>query len=934
MRLPSGGRIDRSKPLRFTFDGRAFTGFAGDTLASALLANGVHLLGRSFKYHRPRGLLSAGAEEPNALVEIDRGPGRREPNTRATMVPLVEGLTARSQNRFPSLRFDLAALASLAAPLLPAGFYYKTFLGPGREAWHRRWEPLIRRMAGLGRAPEAPDPDRYAHRFAHCETLVIGAGRAGIAAALEAAEAGDRVILCDEQMEPGGRLLLSPGEVPGLAALRGNLRVTLLPRTTAFHYGLQNFVSLAEILDRPDGLRERLWQVRTARVVLATGALERPLPFRGNDRPGVMLADAARAYAARWAVLPGRQAVLLAAHDSGYEAAFALQDRGARIAAILDLRAAPPLAAAARARGIEVRAAHGIAATRGGLRVTGVLAAPLRPDGSPDAARATPIPCDLVLMAGGWTPNLALFSQARGRLRWDEAADAFLPGEVAEALTCAGACAAGRGPGHPIAAIAAGALTARRAFVDPQNDVTTRDIALAVQEGFRSIEHVKRYTTTGMATDQGKVGGMLGLATAAAASGRTVPETGHTTFRPPYTPLSFGTLAGRHRGPLFDPIRTAPSHGWAEAHGAVFEPVGQWQRARAYPRAGEALHAAVARECLAVRQKAGLLDASTLGKIEIVGPDAAEFLERCYVNAVHSLRPGRCRYALLLREDGFLFDDGVLARLAEDRFHLTTTTGGAARVLHLLEDYAQTEFPALRVFLTSTTEHWGVAALQGPAAREMLAPLVRGCELAALPHMTVAEAEVMGIPARLFRVSFTGELGYEINLPADRLPELWEALIAAGATPYGTDAMHVLRAEKGYVIVGQETDGTVTPLDLGLGWVIGKAKRDFIGKRSLARAEMQRPDRRQLVGLAPLEGRAPEEGAQLLARPGAREAEGHVTSAYASAALGRPIALGLLARGRARHGETVLATRLDGPPQPLQIVPPVFWDPEGKRLHG
>ncbi|GGC49682.1 sarcosine oxidase subunit alpha [Siccirubricoccus deserti] len=936
MRLATGGRIDRSRPLRFSFDGRAYTGFAGDTLASALLANGVQLIGRSFKYHRPRGILSAGAEEPNALVELDRGPGRREPNTRATMVPLTEGLVARSQNRWPSLGFDLGALAGLGAPLLPAGFYYKTFLGPGRDAWYRRWEPLIRRMAGLGRAPEAPDPDRYGNRHAHCETLVIGAGRAGIAAALAAAEAGDRVILCDEQAEPGGRLLLLPGPVPGLEALRAQPRLRILTRTTAFHYGLQNYVSLAEVLDRPDGLRERLWRVRARRVVLATGALERLLPFSGNDRPGVMLADAARAYVARWAVLPGRRAVLLAAHDSGYDAAFALQDAGAGVVAILDLRAAPPAALreAAAARGIAVRPAHGIAATRGGARVTGVLAAPLRPDGSPDAARAEALACDLVLMAGGWTPNLALFSQARGRLRWDAAADAFLPGETAEALECAGACATGRGPGLPLAAIAAGSLGARKAFVDPQNDVTTRDIALAVREGFRSIEHVKRYTTTGMATDQGKIGGMLGLAITAAARGQAIPEVGFTTFRPPYTPVSFGTLAGRHRAALFDPVRTAPTHAWAEAQGAVFEPVGQWQRARYFPRAGEDMAAAVARECLAVRNAAGLLDASTLGKVEVVGPDAAEFLERCYVNAFHGMRPGRCRYGLLLREDGFLYDDGVIARLAEDRFHLTTTTGGAARVLHLLEDYLQTEFPELRVWLTSNTEHWGVAALQGPAARAMLAPLVRGIDLAALPHMAVAEAEVAGIPAWLFRVSFTGEAGYEVNVPADRLAALWERLIAAGATPYGTEAMHVLRAEKGFIIIGQETDGTVTPEDAGLGWAIGKAKRDFIGKRSLARPEMLRPDRRQVVGLAPRDARVPEEGAQLLAGADRREAQGHVTSAYHSAALGRPIALGLLSAGRARLGETVFATRLDGVPQPLEVVSPVFWDPEGKRLHG
>ncbi len=945
-RLVSGGRIDRTRPLRFSFDGRGYTGFAGDTLASALLANGVHLVGRSFKYHRPRGILSAGVEEPNALVEIDRGAGRREPNVRATVVPLVEGLVARSQNRWPSLRFDLAAVNGLASAILGAGFYYKTFLGPGRDAWHKRWEPLIRRMAGLGRAPEAPDPDRYANRYTHAEVLVVGAGPAGIAAALQAAASGGRVMLCDEQAEMGGSLLAEPVAWPQLAAdlatLRANPRVTLLPRTTAFSYGLQNFVALTQVVEAAGGLRERLWQVRAGRVVLATGALERPIPFSGNDRPGVMLADAARHYARRWGVLPGRNVAALVAHDTGYAAAFALQDAGAAIATVLDMRATAPddLLAEAAQRGIRVLPGHGIAATRGRQRITGLLAAPRGADGAPDATRATPIACDLLLMAGGWTPSVHLFSQARGQLRWDAGLDAFLPDAAREAVTCVGACAGeGLTPGLPVTQLAAGSARARKAFVDQQNDVTTRDIALAVQEGFRSIEHVKRYTTNGMATDQGKTSNMLGLAVVAGELGRSVPEVGLTTFRAPYTPISFGAFAGRHRGLLFDPIRSAPLHEWATQQGAVFEPVGQWQRARYFPQAGEDMHAAVTRECLAVRNAVGIFDASTLGKIEVTGPDAALFLERCYVNAWQKLGIGRCRYGLLLREDGFILDDGVVGRIAADRFHVTTTTGGAARVLHMLEDYRQTEFPELRVWLTSTTEHWGVIALQGPRARDVLAPLVEGLDWTAFPHMAVAECRVAGVAARLFRVSFSGELGFEVNIPASQAPAVWQALLHAGAahgiTPYGTEAMHVLRAEKGFIIVGQETDGTVTPDDAGLTWLIGKAKPDFIGKRSLSRPEMQRADRRQLVGLVPRDGTTlPDEGAQLIASAGSRVAEGHVTSAYRSAALGHPIALGLLASGRARLGETVLATSLTGPPIPLEVVAPVFLDPKGDRLRG
>ncbi len=953
-RLPAGGRIDRARTLNFSFDGRDLRGFAGDTLASALLANGVRVVGRSSKFHRPRGILSAGPEEPNALVEIDRGGGRRDPNTRATTQPLFAGLVASSQNRFPSLRFDAAALAGLAAPLLPAGFYYKTFLSP--RAWQHVWEPALRRLAGLGRAPDAPDPDRYASRFAHTDVLVVGAGPAGIAAAITAAETGARVILCDEQAEPGGSLLADPQQViegkpawtwlaDAIATLRAAPRVRLLTATTAFHYGVQNFLALAEILPEGSCVRERLWQVRAKRVVLATGAIERPLLFHGNDRPDVMFASAARTWLNRYAVRPGRRAVLTASHDSGWTAAFELQDAGAVIVAIVDLRADPPpqLVEEAERRGIEVLAGHGLSAGPDFL-----LAMPRDASGRLVRNRTRTLPCDLVLMAGGWTPSVNLFSQSRGRLRWDEAADAFLPGEPAQHVDCAGACrgsddlaaciaegqAAGAGHAVPPPVRTSSSLALRDAvrgadassIVDPQNDVRSGDIRLAVREGFRSIEHIKRYTTTGMATDQGKIANMVGLAVAADALDRDIPDLGFTSFRAPSTPVSFGSLAGRQRGPLFDPVRRAPLHDWAAAQGAVFEPVGLWQRARFFPRAGETMHAAVARECRAVRTAAGIFDASTLGKIEVVGPDAATFLERIYVNSLQKLPPGRCRYGLLLREDGFVFDDGIIGRLAADRFHVTTTTGGAARVLHLMEEYLQTEWPDLRVWLTSTTEHWGVIAVQGPRTADLIAPLLEGLSLAALPHMGMASCTVAGVAARLFRVSFTGERGYEINVPAGHAPAVWQALLREGAafglTPYGTEAMHVLRAEKGYIIVGQETDGSVTPDDVGLSRMIGKSKPDFIGKYALQRPDMRRPGRKQLVGLLPIDATVPEEGAQLIASPGSTAGLGHVTSAYASAALGRPIALGLLQSGRARVGTSVFALGCTGAPVPLRVRAP------------
>ena len=982
-RLRSNGRVDHARPLRFSFDGRELTGLTGDTLASALLANGTHFVGRSFKYHRPRGILAAGAEEPNALVTVSRDAARSTPNLRATQVELYDGLRAESQNRTPSLRFDVGAASGLLAPVLPAGFYYKTFMWP-RGAWKRVYEPAIRAMAGLGHAPRAPDPDRYAQRFAHCDVLVVGAGPAGLAAARAAAGAGARVILCDEQAEFGGSLLATEetARLEGssaadwlalsLATLRANERVTLLPRTTAFGCFPHNLIGLAERvtdhLASPDPAlpRERLWQVRAKQVVLGAGAIERPLVFANNDRPGIMLAGAALTYLRRYAVRLGTRAVVATADDAGYDAALALSRSGLSIAAIVDQRTEPrgELPEAARAAGLSVRTGGIVVGSRGRLRVSAALLA----SGTPQPES---VACDLLLMCGGFTPSVHLFSQARGQLRFDEAAGAFLP-EQADGLHCAGAARGLRGLAEAAEdGEAAGAAAARaagfatrersrpaepatgpglakasasgRAFVDFQNDVTAKDIVLAAREGFRSIEHVKRYTTAGMATDQGKISSINVMGLVAAALDRPVPLVGHTTFRMPYTPVTFGAFAGPARGELFEPVRTTPIHGWAEAHGALFEDVGNWKRARAFPRSGEDSRAAIARECRAVRDSVGIFDASTLGKVEVVGPDAAEFLNRMYVNSWTKLGVGRCRYGVMLREDGFVLDDGVVGRLAPDRFHVTTTTGGAARVLGAMEDYLQTEWPDLDVWLTSVTEQWAVIAVQGPQARDVVAPLIEGADVgpAAMPHMSVRDVRICGIPGRLFRVSFTGELGFELNIPADQGLPVWEAVMAAGEafdiTPYGTDAMHVLRAEKGYIVVGQETDGTATPDDVGLGWAIGKAKPDFVGKRSLARPEMMRSDRKQLVGLLPEDpANVPEEGAQIVTDPKQRVPMtmlGHVTSAYFSAELGRSIALAMIAGGRARIGER-LYLPMPGRDIAVTVTAPVLYDPEGARLNG
>ena len=996
-RTPAGGRIDRAKPLRFTFDGAIYAGFAGDTLASALLAKGVHLVGRSFKYHRPRGIVSAGAEEPNALVGVDRGEGRYTPNLRATQVELYDGFRAESQNRWPSLRHDVSAVNDVLSPLFSAGFYYKTFMWP-KALWARVYEPMIRAAAGLGKAPTGADPDRYLNRYAHCDVLVIGAGPAGLAAALAASDTGARVILCDEQAELGGSLLHeTTATIDGrpaaawlevaAAALKSRRNVTLLPRTTAFGYFAENFVGLAERvtdhLAEPDPRlpRERLWQVRAKEVVLATGAIERPLVFPENDRPGIMLADAARIYLNRYGVKAGTRAVIATADDAAYRVALDLHRAGVAVAAVADLRprAESDEIAAARAAGIPIRQGTAITGTHGRLRVKAADLGAVSADGR--VSGRDRVDCDLVLMSGGWTPSVHLFSQSRGKLKFHETLQAFVPGTSAQRERSAGACrgtydlaacladgyAAGEkaareaGCGRPAASrtfLVKGAATPNgsghlgdmphdrgdanaKAFVDFQNDVTAKDIKLAAREGFRSIEHVKRYTTTGMATDQGKTSNMNALAIASKALGKPIPAVGLTTFRMPYTPVTFGTIAGASRGDLFDPVRKTPSHDWAVAQGAVFENVGLWKRAHYFPQAGEDMHAAVARECRAVRSAVGMLDASTLGKIEVVGPDAAEFMNRLYTNAWTKLEPGRCRYGLMLSEAGFVMDDGVVGRLSKDRFHVTTTTGGAPSVLHHMEDYLQTEFPDLKVWLTSTTEQWAVIAVQGPRAREVIAPLVEGIDLspAAMPHMSVRTGRICGVPTRLFRVSFTGELGFEINVPSGHGAAVWEAVYESGRrfgiTPYGTETMHVLRAEKGYIMVGQETDGTVTPSDLGMDWAVGKAKPDFVGKRSLVRPDMLRTDRKQLVGLLTEDPRiVMDEGAQLVENPTAPVPVpmiGHVTSSYWSETLQRSIAMALVAGGRARQGSTLHVPMPDRT-IPVAVVDPVFFDREGKRL--
>ncbi len=971
-RLQSGGPIDRNLRLSFQWDGRSYAGFAGDTLASALIANGISLVGRSLKYHRPRGLFAAGLEEPNGIVQLEVG-GATIPNLKATQVELYDGLIAAPVNAKPSLDFDLMAANSLVKRFIPAAFYYKTFMWPG---WH--WfEPSIRRAAGLGIAPAEADPDTYEHRFAHTDILVVGAGAAGIAAALAAAESGGSVMLVESDPELGGGLREAEQPVEGRSAaawleeaakaLTSKSNVTVLRRTTAFGFYDHGLVGLHERIadhlppDRRHGPRQRLWKIRCARVVLATGAFERPLPFARNDLPGVMLASSALSYLRRYAVVPGRNIVVATNNDSAYAVALAFHDAGIQIGAIIDSRATVgECARRAEEKGIRLILGAAPLRAKGRRRIESVSFAPVS-----SVAETGSLVCDTLLVSGGWNPTVHLHSQSGGTLAFDDALQAFLPKASPQNSLCIGALAgifdvqaaiisareavrherapqALSAPAGPMRQYEDGHPDAAAVWVDLQNDVTVADLHLAARENFRSVEHVKRYTTLGMGSDQGKTSNVAGIQVLANLFGKAPQEIGTTRFRPPFDPVSIGAFAGRAVGDDLDPIAHTAAHAEQQMADARMEDYGHWKRAAYFTREGEDEHASVRREVLAVRNSVGVFDASPLGKIEVKGPDAAEFLQRMYANSVRTLAVGRCRYGLMLNENGVVYDDGVLTRLADDHFLVGTTSGHAAAISETFEEWLQCEWRHLRVLAANVTTAWAVINIAGPRARDVLAAIGTDIDLtsAAFPHMSYRAGNIAGVPARVMRVSFSGELSYEVAVPWGFGGALWAAAMRAGKAhdiaPFGIEALMVMRVEKGFLHVGTDTDGTTLPQDIGFGPLIEKKLDDFVGRRSTMRPDGLRADRRQLVGIEVTdEGPALAAGAHLLPADAVepRGTIGWVTSSAMSPVLNRPIAMALVSAGRSRMGENIRVWDM-GTWRSARICDQRFYDPAGERLNG
>ena len=996
LRTSASKFIDQTTRVSFKFDGKTYFGFKGDTLASALLANNVHLVGRSFKYHRPRGIMTSGSEEPNAIVQINKNSSVTEPNVRATEVEIYDGLEASSQNCWPSVNFDIGGINNFLSPLLPAGFYYKTFMWPA--SFWEKYEYFIRKSAGLGQSPTEPDPDIYDHNYVHCDVLVIGGGISGIMAAKISAENNFKTLLLEERPNLGGTTIYQKNdyfkindqyssdwlekEIEQIKNLK-NLEIKTRTSVAAYHgynylLARENLTDHLPLEKKQNLIRQRLLKIRAKKVITATGSIERPLIFDNNDRPGIMLSSAIKKYADFYGVACGKENVLFTNNDTAYETAISLNNKGVKINAIIDIREQnkSDLTNEINKAGIKIYNSYTVINTKGYKKINKITIMKLSKDGKTVTDSKIDINCDCLGVSGGWTPAVHLFTQSGGKLKFDDNDNIFIPNKYPSDQLSIGSCNGNLELENIISNINVSlknflkidktnfenlkinssksiskrniwllpsnkTVSKTKAFVDFQNDATAKDIKLALREGFRSIEHVKRYTTTGMGTDQGKLGNMNALGIISDTSNVKMSDLGTTTFRPPYTPLTFGTIVGRNVGEFFDAFRKTPMHDWHVQHKAKFENVGQWKRAWYYPKGNESMHDAVQRESKAAREGAGILDASTLGKIDIQGSDASEFLNRVYTNAWSKLAVGKCRYGLMLNEDGMVYDDGVTTRLSENHYIMTTTTGGAANVLGKLEDYLQTEWPELDVYLTSVTDHYATASVCGPNSKKIISKIIPNLDLSDenFPHMSFKNAKIGNIKCRVMRISFTGEQSYEINIQANYGKSLWEKCMDAGnefnITPYGTETMHLLRAEKGFIIVGQDTDATLTPIDLQMDWIVSKKKYDFIGKRSLYRSDTIRDDRKQLVGILTDDpNEVLEEGAQIVADTSKKPVEmlGHITSSYFSPNLNKSIALGVVKGGKNMMGQKLFIPMKDKIIN-VKVADPVFLDKENKRLN-
>ena len=996
LRTSNNKFIDQTTRVSFKFNGQNLYGFKGDTLASALLANNIHLVGRSFKYHRPRGIMTCGSEEPNAIVQIENDPSLTEPNVRATEIELYEGLEAFSQHCWPSVNFDIGGINNFFSPLIPAGFYYKTFMWPSK-LW-MFYEYFIRKSAGLGKSPTAPDKDIYDHKYLHCDVLVVGGGISGIIAAKISAKNNMNTVLLDDNPNLGGTTIYQDNDcykINGnnstrwlekeIESLNSFNNLTIKTRTSLAAYHNYNYLLARENLtdhlntnEKNSKIRQRLWKIRAKKVIIATGAIERPLIFNNNDRPGIILSSSIKKYIDYYGVKCGQKISLFTNNDSAYETAISLNNSGVIVNSIIDIRdkSNSPIVKQAEKLGIKTRWKHTIVNTIGFKKINSIEIMRLSNDESSVVDNKIKEDCDCLGISGGWTPMVHLFTQSGGKLKFREIDNVFLPDKTQSNQTNIGSC----NGDFELDDVLTNSnkyvkeffnisssyydnldivcskeidkkniwllpsdkpLGKTKPFLDFQNDSTAKDVKLALREGFKSIEHVKRYTTTGMATDQGKLSNMHALGIIAETAGVKMGELGTTTFRPPYTPLTFGAIVGRNVGEFFDITRKTPMHDWHVENKAEFENVGQWKRAWYYPIDNENMHEAVQRESKAARDSAGILDASTLGKIDIQGSDASEFLNRVYTNAWSKLEIGKCRYGLMLNEDGMVYDDGVTTRLSENHYLMTTTTGGAANVLSKLEDYLQTEWPELDVYLTSVTDHYGTVSICGANSKKILTKIIPDLDLSdkEFPHMSFKNALIDNIKCRIMRISFTGEHSYEINIQSSYAKSVWEKCFEAGKefniTPYGTETMHLLRAEKGFIIAGQDTDGTMTPVDLQMDWIISKKKYDFIGKRSLYRSDTIREDRKQLVGLVTDDPKEVlEEGAQIVLETNKQPIEmlGHVTSSYFSPNLNKSIALAVLKNGKKLKGKKMFVP-MKSKTINVTITDTVFLDKENKRLN-